>query len=56
MNDRGDTVSTDYEENQRMKTRIELLEILSESDDDVEYGRVAAIEDTFRELRKLLKE
>ena len=55
MNGRGDTVSMAYEEYQRMKARIELLELLSEADDDVKNGRVAPIEDTFRDLRQLLK-
>ena len=55
VNGRGDTVSIAYEEYLRMKARIELLEILSEADNDVRYGRVAPIEDTFHDLRKLLK-
>ena len=54
VNGRGDTVSMGYEEYRRMKTRIELLELLSEADDDVKHGRVAPIEDTFRDLRDLL--
>ena len=56
VNGRGDTVSIAYEEYRRMKTRIELLETLSEADDDVKHGRVAPIEDTFDDLRKLLKD
>ena len=55
VNGRGDTVSLAYEEYRRMKARIELLELLSEADDDVKNGRVAPIEDTFRDLRNLLK-
>ena len=55
VNGRGDTVTLAYEEYQRMKTRIELLELLSEAEDDVNHGRVAPIEDTFRDLRNLLK-
>ena len=55
VNGRGDTVSMAYEEYQRMKARIELLELLSEADVDVKNGRVAPIEDTFRDLRQLLK-
>ena len=43
-----------YEEYQRMRTRIELLEILAESEEDVKKGRVAPIQDTFQELRQLL--
>jgi len=55
VNGRGDTVSLAYEEYRRMKARIELLELLSEADDDVKNGRVAPIEDTFNDLRNLLK-
>lgn len=55
VNGRGDTVSLSYEEYQRMKARIELLELLSEADDDVKHGRVAPIEDTFSDLRNILK-
>ncbi len=56
VNGRGDTVSLSYEEYKRMKSRIELLEILAEAEDDVRYGRVAPINDTFNELRSLLQE
>lgn len=55
VNGRGDTVSMAYEEYQRMKARIELLELLSEADSDVKNGRVAPVEDTFDSLRNLLK-
>ena len=33
----------------------ELLEILAEADEDVKYGRVAPVKDTFDDLRSLLK-
>ena len=39
-----------------MKARIELLEILAEAEEDVNAGRVAPIEDTFSNLRTILKE
>ena len=55
VNGRGDTVSVAYEEYRRLKARIELLELLSEAENDVKNGRVAPIEDTFSELRRLLK-
>ena len=54
VNGRGDTVSLSYEEYNRMKARIELLEILAESDEDVKFGRVAPIHDTFDDLRNIL--
>ncbi len=53
---RGDTVSISYEEYRRMKARIELLETLAESEEDVKYGRVAPARETFDELRKALSE
>ena len=56
VNGRGDTVSLSYEEYKNMKSRIELLEILGESDDDVRNGRVAPIGETFDDLRSMLKE
>ena len=56
VNGRGDTVSLSYEEYKRMKSRIELLEMLSAAEDDVKNGRVEPIENTFQELRQILKE
>ncbi len=56
VNGRGDTVSLSYEEYKRMKARIELLEILSEAEDDVKNGRVAPISETFDDLRHVLQE
>ena len=56
VNGRGDTVSLSYEEYKRMKARIELLEILAEADEDVKYGRVMPMKDTFDDLRTILKE
>ena len=56
VNGRGDTVSLAYEEYKRMKSGIELLEILSEAEDDAKNGRVAPISETFDDLRKMLQE
>lgn len=56
VNGRGDTVSLSYEEYKRMKSRIELLEILTEAEDDVRNERVAPISETFADLRKMLRE
>lgn len=55
VNGRGDTVSIAFEEYKRLKARLELLEILAESDEDVKTGRVAPAQDTFDDLRALLK-
>ena len=54
VNGRGDTVSLSYEE--YMKSRIELLEVLAEAEDDVKNGRVAPISETFDDLRAMLQE
>ena len=54
VNGRGDTVSLSYEEYKRMKSRIELLEILTEAEDDVKNGRVAPVRETFDDLRQML--
>ena len=56
VNGRGDTVSLSYEEYKKMKSRIELLEILAEAEDDVKNGRIAPINDTFDDLRAILQE
>jgi prevent-host-death family protein len=56
VNGRGDTVSLSYEEYKRMKSRIELLEILTEAEDDVRNKRVAPISETFADLRQMLRE
>lgn len=56
VNGRGDTVSLGYEEYKRMLARLELLELLSEAENDVMNGRVAEVQDTFESLRSVLKE
>lgn len=55
VNGRGDTVSLSYEAYKRMKSRIELLEMLAEAEDDVRNGRVASVSQTFDELRDILQ-
>lgn len=52
--DGGDTVTLSYEECKNMKSRIELLEILAEADDDVKNDRVAPVAEIFDDLRKIL--
>ena len=56
VNGRGDTVSLGYEEYKRMKARIALLEIVAEAAEDVKFGRVGSIKDTFNLLRRLRQE
>jgi len=56
VNGRGDTVSLSYEEYKRMKSRIELLELFAEAEDDVRNARVAPLGGTFEDLRQMLRE
>ncbi len=56
VNGRGDTVSLSYDEYKTMKSRIELLELLAEAEEDVRAGRTAPAKDTFDDLRQMLKE
>ena len=55
VNGRGDTVSLGYEEYCRLKSRLELLEMLTEADEDVKSGKTAPIKETFYDLKKILK-
>lgn len=55
VNGRGDTVSLGYEQYQQMKATIELLEMLSEAEEDVREGRVAPLRETFDSLRAELR-
>lgn len=52
VNGRGDTVSISYEEYKNMKSRIELLELLTEAENDVKNGNVAPLSDTFQDLQQ----
>lgn len=42
-----DTVSIEYDDYNLMKSRIELLEILVEAEEDINAGRVAPMKDTY---------
>jgi prevent-host-death family protein len=55
VNGRGDTVPLSYDEYKSMKSRIELLKLLAEADEDVLNGRVSPIQDIFNDLRAMLK-
>ena len=48
------TVSLGYEQYQQMKAKIELLEILGEAEEDVRFGRIAPMQETFDSLRAKL--
>ncbi|MBQ6482945.1 MAG: type II toxin-antitoxin system Phd/YefM family antitoxin [Anaerolineaceae bacterium] len=54
VNGRGDTVTIGYPQYQEMKARLELLEILAESEQDVRNGNVAPMRDTINTLRSQL--
>ena len=56
VNGRGDTVSLSYEEYKNLKARIELLELLTEAEEDVREGRIKPIDETFNSLRIMLLE
>ena len=51
VNGRGDTVSIGYEQYQALKARIELLETLSEAENDVFTGKTAPVQQSFDALR-----
>ena len=55
VNGRGDTVSLGYEQYQQLKAKIELLEMLSEAEEDVREGRVAPLQESFDSLRAELQ-
>ncbi|MBE6025982.1 MAG: type II toxin-antitoxin system Phd/YefM family antitoxin [Clostridiales bacterium] len=56
VNGRGDTVSLSYEYYRKLKARLELLELLAEAENDAATGRTAPMEETFNDLRSMLKE
>ena len=55
VNGHGDTVILSLEQFNQMQAELELLKMLSESEDDVRNGRVAKVEDTFNDIRKKLE-
>jgi len=55
VNGRGDTVTISYEEYNRMKAKLELYEMLMESEEDELMGRIAPMSNSFDELRSDLK-
>lgn len=55
VNGHGDTVIMSLEDYNQMVAELELLKMLSESEDDVRNGRVAPIENTFNDIRKKLE-
>lgn len=56
VNGRGDTVSLGYEEYCKIKSKLELFEILAEAENDVQNNRIAPISQSYLEIRKTLLE
>ena len=55
VNGHGDTVIMSLENYNQMVAELELLKMLSESEDDVRNNRVAPVENTFDDIRKKLE-
>ena len=55
VNGRGDTVSLNYDEYKRLIARLQLLELLAEAEEDVAKGRTAPMQETFDNIRAMLK-
>ena len=54
VNGHGDTVIMSLEKYNQMISELELLKMLSESEDDVRNGRIAPVENTFNDIKKKL--
>ena len=55
VNGHGDTVILSLEQFNQMQAELELLKMLSESEDDVRNNRVRPVADTFNDIRKKLE-
>lgn len=55
VNGHGDTVILSLEQFNQMQAELELLKMLSESEDDVRNNRVKSVSDTFNDIRKKLE-
>lgn len=56
VNGRGDTAVLGLQHYYQMKSELELLRNLAESEEDVKHGRVAPIQKTFDDIRSSLLE
>ena len=56
VNGRGDTVVLGLQDYYQMKSELELLRTLAESENDVVNGRVSPVQNTFDDIRKSLLE
>ena len=55
VNGHGDTVILSLEQFNQMQAELELLKMLSESEDDVRNNRVKPVTDAFNDIRKKLE-
>ena len=56
VNGRGDTAVLGLQDYYQMKSELELLRTLAESENDIENGRVSSMQNTFDELRASLSQ
>jgi prevent-host-death family protein len=56
VNGRGDTVVLGLQEYYQLKSELELLRTLAEAEEDVREKRVAPMQNTFDDIRKVLSE
>lgn len=54
VNGREDTVLMGHAQYGKMKSKLELLNMLAEAQDDVDNGRISPINETFNDIRKAL--
>ena len=56
VNGRGDTAVLGLQDYYQMKSELELLRTLAEAEEDVKNGRVAPMQNTFKDIRSALRE
>lgn len=54
VNGRGDTVLMGINQYEQMRAELDLLRMLAESEEDVRMGRVAPMQSTFDDIRRVL--
>ncbi len=54
VNGRGDTAILGLQDYYKMKSELELLRTLTAAEDDVKYGRIGSMQDSFDGLRRSL--
>ncbi|HAS74277.1 MAG TPA: type II toxin-antitoxin system Phd/YefM family antitoxin [Clostridiales bacterium UBA8960] len=56
VNGRGDTAVLGLQDYYQMKSELELLRTLAEAEEDVKYGRISPIQESFDSIRSTLLE